>query len=156
MTTKLFNFAGVSTFKGTVNVRYANEKHRAKTLLRNGHTNVLFVTLEDASRQEDCIDVLMRTAFVLNDAATKTAVWKEAARLKMLPDSVLAEMKTATAEETVDAEAEEVAEEVEQAVEAAFEAAEEAVSTEKTLSMTPSAIKKREARAKAKAEKEMA
>lgn len=155
MTTKLFNFAGVSTFKGTVNVRYANEKHRATTLLRNGHANVLFVTLEAPSRQEDCVDALMRTAFVLNDAATKTAVWKEAARLNMLSNTEVAAMAVATVDEVEAAAVEAVAEEVEQAVEAAFEAADEAVA-EKTLSMTPSAIKKREARARAKAEKEMA
>ena len=97
----------------------------------------------------------LQSQYTLELISTRASPWKEAARLNMLSNTEVAAMAVATVDEVEAAAVEAVAEEVEQAVEAAFEAADEAVA-EKTLSMTPSAIKKREARARAKAEKEMA
>ena len=79
--TALYKFVGVSTLNGVINVRYANSKGRAAVLLRNGHSNVTFVEMELADREEDCVDYLLKQNFVQDDAATYAAVTQEAERL---------------------------------------------------------------------------
>ena len=79
--TALYKFVGVSTLNGVINVRYANSKGRTSVLLRNGHSNVTFVEMELADREEDCVDYLLKQNFVQDDAATYAAVTQEAERL---------------------------------------------------------------------------
>jgi hypothetical protein len=57
---KHYRFVGVSRDpKGTVSVRWANELGRARTLERNGHTEVVLFDLGQAEHPEECMDQLL-------------------------------------------------------------------------------------------------
>ncbi len=58
-TDKMFTVAGVSEHNGEFKVRYANSASRANVLLRNGHTNVFLIEMDDAREKIDCVDVLL-------------------------------------------------------------------------------------------------
>jgi hypothetical protein len=77
----LYKFVGVSTLDGVINVRYANSKGRTSVLLRNGHTDVTFVEMPLAEREEDCVDFLLKQDFVQDNFETLAAVTQEAERL---------------------------------------------------------------------------
>lgn len=76
-----FKFVGVSKLNGKFAVRYANDKGRAKVLERNGHTNVRFIELEVAEREEDALDALLKEDFVCEDLDCAEAVAAEGMRL---------------------------------------------------------------------------
>lgn len=59
MTAKTFRFVGFSTLKGKTAVRYANEKHRARVLERNGHEGVWFLDAGELLHPMDLIDLLL-------------------------------------------------------------------------------------------------
>lgn len=79
--TNTFTFVGVSKLDGVYAVRYANSKGRAGVLLRNGHEDVRFIALEQAERQEDCVDALLRADWICDNLDVAEAVAKEAMRL---------------------------------------------------------------------------
>ena len=79
--TNTYTFVGISTLNGEVSVRYANSNSRTATLLRNGHTDVRFIALPVASREEDCIDALLNEDWVAEDFLYADAVAREALRL---------------------------------------------------------------------------
>lgn len=79
--TNTFTFVGVSKQNGVFAVRYANSKGRAKVLERNGHTDVRFMELEQAERQEDCVDALLRSDWVCDNLDVAEAVATEGQRL---------------------------------------------------------------------------
>ena len=56
---KTFRFVGVSNLNGRWAVRYANEKARARVLIKNGHTDVKLWDLKEALRAEDLVDSLL-------------------------------------------------------------------------------------------------
>ncbi len=57
---KTYKFVGVSRNpEGVLAVRYANDAGRARHLQRVGHTEVLFLEMEQAERVEELMDALM-------------------------------------------------------------------------------------------------
>lgn len=55
-----YKFVGVSRNPaGVLAVRYANDAGRAGVLRRNGHTEILFLEMDQPERVEDCMDALM-------------------------------------------------------------------------------------------------
>lgn len=79
--TATYKFVGVSTLNGVINVRYANSKGRTAVLLRNEHTDVRFIELAQAEREEDCVCALLDADWVQDDFITLAAVTQEAERL---------------------------------------------------------------------------
>ena len=79
--TNTFTFVGVSKHNGVFAVRYANSKGRKGVLERNGHTDVRFIELEQAERQEDCVDALLNSDWVCDDLDVAEAVAAEGMRL---------------------------------------------------------------------------
>ena len=79
--TNTFKFVGVSKHNGKFAVRYANDKGRAKVLERNGHTNVRFIELAQAEREEDALDALLKEDFVCENLDCAEAVAAEGMRL---------------------------------------------------------------------------
>ena len=77
----LYKFVGVSCNKGAYAVRYANDANRSRVLERNGHTNILFIELDEPSRVEDCVDTLLGAPEFAEDIAVWAAVTEEAERL---------------------------------------------------------------------------
>jgi len=78
---EMFTFVGVSKQNGVFNVRYANDKGRAKVLERNGHTNVRFIELSQPERTIDAVDALLREDFIVEDLDCAQAVAAEGMRL---------------------------------------------------------------------------
>lgn len=76
-----FKFVGVSKLNGAFAVRYANNKGRATVLKRNGHTDIRFMELAAAERQEDCVDALIKSDWVCEDLDVAEAVAAEGMRL---------------------------------------------------------------------------
>ena len=56
--TKLFPVVGISTHKGRTKIRFANDSMRIKTLERNGHTDIDFITLPEPMTKADTIKYL--------------------------------------------------------------------------------------------------
>ena len=53
-------YVGVSRHpNGALAVRYTNDRNRARVLSKNGHTEILFLELDQAERVEDCMSALM-------------------------------------------------------------------------------------------------
>lgn len=58
-----FKFVGISRHpSGELAVRYANDKGRTRVLVKNGHTEVRFIELEQPEHKMDCVDALMTWA----------------------------------------------------------------------------------------------
>lgn len=57
---EFFKFAGVSRHpNGELKVRYANDAGRVKVLARNGHTDIMFIEMNQPEHKMDCVDALM-------------------------------------------------------------------------------------------------
>ena len=52
-TDKLFTVAGVSSFEDETKVRFANDLMRTKVLTKNGHTNIILVSLPEPMSKVD-------------------------------------------------------------------------------------------------------
>ena len=78
---EMFKFVGVSKQNGAFNVRYANDKGRAKVLERNGHTNVRFIELSQPERTIDAVDALLNETWICEDLDCAEAVAAEGQRL---------------------------------------------------------------------------
>lgn len=60
MDRKTYKFVGVSRNpQGVLAVRYANDAGRARHLQRVGHTEVLFLEMEQPERVEELMDAMM-------------------------------------------------------------------------------------------------
>lgn len=60
MDTNVYRFVGVSKGpNGKFAVRYTNDKNRERVLVKNGHSEVMFLEMAQAERVEDCVDALM-------------------------------------------------------------------------------------------------
>ena len=60
-TTKLFAVAGVSTHKGEVKVRFANDMTRVKVLAKGDHTDIELMPLPQAMSKPDAVSFLKTT-----------------------------------------------------------------------------------------------
>jgi len=79
----LFNFAGVSTLKGTIKPRFANNMMRVKTLEKNGHTGISLIQLPNAMSKLEAVEYLIEIGFAGEDTATQDAF--TSAHAKLLP-----------------------------------------------------------------------
>mgnify|MGYP006283510555 CR=1 FL=1 len=60
MDTSLYRFVGVSKGpNGRFAVRYTNDKNRERVLVKNGHSEVMFLEMEQPERVEECMDALL-------------------------------------------------------------------------------------------------
>jgi hypothetical protein len=57
----MFKVAGVSTLKGEVKVRFANDMTRVKVLTKNGHTDIELVELPEAMDKPAVVSYLKTT-----------------------------------------------------------------------------------------------
>jgi hypothetical protein len=80
-----YRFVGFSRHpNGAVEVRFASELGRARTLERNGHTEVRFFDMGAAEHKEECMDQLLNIVeFTEHDLTAEqvTAAYKAAAAL---------------------------------------------------------------------------
>ena len=76
-----FRFVGVSKLNGQFAVRYANSKGRAGVLARNGHTDIVFIDMEQPERIEECVDALLGQDWVFENYEVAVAVQEEAERV---------------------------------------------------------------------------
>lgn len=56
---KLFNTIGVSTLNGETKVRFANDASRVKVLQKNGHTDILLITLSEALTKLEAVRAIV-------------------------------------------------------------------------------------------------
>lgn len=68
-----FKVAGVSTLKGQVKVRFANDLTRVKNLTKSGHTNIDLLELPEAMSKPAVVTFLKSTDLYAN-AAYKAAI----------------------------------------------------------------------------------
>lgn len=80
---KTFRFVGISKDKGQFKVRYTNDGvSRLNHLVKNvGHTDVVFMDLEESESKEDAVDALLKQEWVTGNPEVLEAVKAEAARL---------------------------------------------------------------------------
>lgn len=79
---KTFRFVGVSTHKGSVAVRYANDRGRVRVLERNGHTDVQMLDAGESLHPMDLVDLLLTRAEAGEfDVPAMEAIGAEARRL---------------------------------------------------------------------------
>jgi hypothetical protein len=62
----MFKVAGVSTLKGDVKVRFANDMTRVKVLAKNGHTDIELIELPQAMDKPAVVSHLKTTALYSN------------------------------------------------------------------------------------------
>ena len=64
----MFKVAGVSTLKGEVKVRFANDMTRVKVLAKNGHTDIELLELPNAMDKPAVVTFLKTTDLYQNPA----------------------------------------------------------------------------------------
>ena len=82
----MFKVAGVSTLKGEVKVRFANDMTRVKVLAKNGHTDIELLELPEAMDKPAVVTFLKTTELYANPAF-QAAI--DAADAKYNPSSVV-------------------------------------------------------------------
>lgn len=153
MTDKTFAVAGVSKLNGKFKARFAKDMMRIKVLDKAGHTDVDLVELPMAMTKRDAASHLIDENFDKGNAEIRAALYAEIDRA----DGVKSTTAVAEAEEELETVADDTAaddtvtEVAADVIERAHEiAAEMQIPAARELSMTPAAIRKREARAAAK------
>lgn len=148
MTDKTFAVAGVSKLNGKFRARFAKDMMRIKVLDKAGHTEINLVELPEPMTKPAAATYLIDQNFDAGNAEIRDALYAEIDRA----DGVKRPKAAApAAEEEQTAEEDTVTEVAAEVIERAHEiAAEMTVPAKRELSMTPAAIKKREARAAAK------
>lgn len=172
MTDKTFAVAGVSKLHGKFKARFAKDMMRIKVLDKAGHTEVNLVELPMAMTKRDAASHLIDENFDKGNAEIRAALYAEIDRADGVKAPKAAavttaaeaeeELQTAVVDDVITAdEAHEMAafaegddtalDRLDEIVAAAHEiAADMQIPAARALSMTPAAIKKREARAAAK------
>ena len=167
MTTKTFAVAGTSNLHGTIKARFAKDMMRIKVLDAGGHTEVNLIELPEAMTKVEAAVYLLDTDFDKGNAAVRAALQAEIDRFDGVkaPKAAVAaeeELQTVIVDDVITAdEAHEMAafadgddtalDRLDEIVAAAHEiAADMQIPAARALSMTPAAVKKREARAAAK------
>lgn len=69
-----YAYAGVSTLKGEVKVRYANDQMRIKVLQKNGHTDIDLVQLINPMQKDDAVAYLISIDFARGNATVQAAL----------------------------------------------------------------------------------
>ena len=72
--TKLFPVVGISTFKGKTKIRFANDSMRIKTLKRNGHTDIDFITLPEPLTKSETIKYIRSIGWLKGSADAQAAM----------------------------------------------------------------------------------
>lgn len=99
---KTFLYAGFSTHKRRIRLRFANDAGRVKTLERNGHTDINIFALPYAMCKLDAVKWLIDNHFDGGDEAVRYAFGNELARLEIGSNvEVEAEEEAAEVEEEV-------------------------------------------------------
>lgn len=129
---KTFSHAGVSRLHGKFKVRWANGAERVKVLIKGGHTDIDLIELMHPMTKEAAVAALLSMDFDNGNAEVRACLEAEAKKRKI---EGYADVKSADADA-----AEEAVEEDNNVIEVDLTPAKE-------LSMTPSAIRKREQRA---------
>ena len=168
MTDKTFAVAGVSKLHGKFRARFAKDMMRIKVLDKAGHTEVDLVELPRAMTKVDAAVHLLDADFDKGNAEIRAALQAEIDRFdgvkapKVAAVAAVEEEQTAAVDDAITAdEAHEMAafaegddtalDRLDEIVAAAHEiAADMQIPAARELSMTPAAIRKREARAAAK------
>ena len=158
MTDKQYTVAGTSRFAGGVKARFANELTRVKVLDKAGHTEINLVELPSAMLKTEAVEHLIAIDFHKGDAEVLAALEHVAGRTSKPATAAAAE--EAAAPVTLPVLEEEIPGfEIEATVDDKIEATVDDKIIElpkKELSMTPDAIRKREARARKASERLMA
>lgn len=154
MTDKTFAVAGVSKLHGKFKARFAKDMMRIKVLDKAGHTEVNLVELPMAMTKRDAASHLIDENFDKGNAEIRAALYAEIDRadgVKAPKAAAAEEEQTAVVDDVITAEDDAAIENFADIVERAHEiAADMQIPAARALSMTPAAIKKREARAAAK------
>lgn len=161
MTDKTFAVAGVSKLHGKFKARFAKDMMRIKVLDKAGHTEVNLVELPMAMTKRDAASHLIDENFDKGNAEIRAALYAEIDRADGVKAPKAAavttaaeaeeELQTAVVDDVITAEDDAAIENFADIVERAHEiAADMQIPAARALSMTPAAIKKREARAAAK------
>lgn len=156
MTDKTFAVAGVSKLHGKFKARFAKDMMRIKVLDKAGHTDINLVELPQAMTKVDAAVHLLDADFDKGNAEIRAALQAEIDRFDGVkaPKAVAAaveEEQTAVVDDVITAEDDAAIENFADIVERAHEiAADMQIPAARELSMTPAAIRKREARAAAK------
>ena len=161
MTDKTFAVAGVSKLNGRFRARFAKDMMRVKVLDKAGHEDVQLTELPEPMTKAAAASYLIDQNFDRGNAEIRDALYAEIDRAagvkkpktveQLGKDEGEEESATAGSGEEASDDSQGVSEDV---LEAAREiAAEMTVPEGRQLSMSPSAIRKREARAAARAQK---
>lgn len=95
---KLFNTIGVSTLNGETKVRFANDASRVKVLQKNGHTDILLITLSEALTKLEAVRAIVDLPEFQDPAA------QEAIAEFLTKNEPKAQVETKTQVETQDSE----------------------------------------------------
>jgi hypothetical protein len=153
MTDKTFAVAGVSKLNGKFKARFAKDMLRIKVLDKAGHTDIDLVELPTAMTKPAAAAHLIDENFDKGNAEIRAALYAEIDRADGVKSTTAVaeaeeELQTVANDTVTDDTVTEVGADV---IERAHEiAAEMQIPAARELSMTPAAIRKREARAAAK------
>lgn len=157
MTDKTFAVAGVSKLNNKFRARFAKDMMRIKVLDKAGHTDINLVELPQAMTKVDAAVHLLDADFDKGNAEIRAALQAEIDRFdgvkapKVAAVAAAEEEQTAVVDDVITAEDDAAIENFADIVGRAHEiAADMQIPAARALSMTPAAIKKREARAAAK------
>jgi FAD/FMN-containing dehydrogenase len=146
MTDKQYTVAGTSRFAGGVKARFANELTRVKVLDKAGHTEINLVELPSAMLKTEAVEHLIAIDFHKGDAEVLAALEHVAGRSSKPATAAAA---PAAAEEAASPVTLPVLEEEIPGFEIEATVDDKIIELpKKELSMTPDAIRKREARAR--------
>lgn len=74
MSNASYAYAGVSTLKGEVKVRYANDQMRIKVLQKNGHTDIDLIQLVHPMQKESAVAYLLTIDFARGNPLVQAAL----------------------------------------------------------------------------------
>lgn len=73
-TNKRFSVVGVSTLAGKTKIRFANDTMRIKLLMKKGHTDIDFVTLDKEMTKAEAINHLREAGWYRTDPVIQDAM----------------------------------------------------------------------------------
>jgi len=77
---KTYTHAGVSRLNGKMKVRYANDWHRVKILIKCGHTDIDLVELKYPGTKEDALRFLLAIDFANGNPEVQDALHIESVK----------------------------------------------------------------------------
>ncbi len=108
-TEKTFSIVGVSTLKGEVKVRFANDIARVKVLAKGGHEDIVLIQLDNAMSKQDAVNFIkdlpefshVDAQLAISDYLVKTAIADKPKREPKQKPVVAEPIVTATGDVTV-------------------------------------------------------